>query len=50
MVLHSGYKGIVILGFIVHFMVSGVISSHFRGGIFMIRPVPGSTQKEVSLI
>ena len=31
-------------------MVSVVISSHFRGGIFMVTPKSGGTQREVSLI
>ena len=40
----------MLLWLIAHCMVSGVISTHFRGGIFMVRPVPGATtQGEVGL-
>ena len=29
-------------------IVTGVLSSHFRGGIFMVRPKPGGAEREVS--
>ena len=39
-------QGIVVLAFLLN-AVSGVISSHFRGGIIMVRPQPGGAPKEV---
>ena len=48
--LQSGYIRFILVWLIVHCMVSGVISSHFRGGIFMVAPKPGGTQREVSLV
>ena len=47
MMLQQEYTRLMLLWFVVHCMVSGVISSHFRGSIFMIRPKPGGTQGEV---
>ena len=31
------------------YAVSGVFSSHFRGGIIMVRPQPGGAPKEVGI-
>ena len=46
----SGRIKFILLWLIIHGMVSSVTSSHFRGGIFMIRPNPGGTHREVTLI
>ena len=32
------------------YAVSGVFSSHFRGGIIMVRPQPGGAPKEVGTL
>jgi hypothetical protein len=32
------------------YAVSGVFSSHFRGGIIMVRPQPGGAPKEVGAL
>jgi len=40
---------LAILLLILFWVVSSVFSSHFRGGIFMIRPKPGGADREVRL-
>ena len=46
--LQSGFIKFILLWYIVHCMVSDVNASHFRGGIFMVRPKTGGAQREVS--
>ena len=41
--------GFILAWLITFCMITTVISSHFRGGIFMLRPNPGGTQGEVKL-
>ena len=33
--------------FILHWLISGIYATHFRGGIIMVRPVDGDTPAEV---
>ena len=47
--VNRGCVGFILLWLIAHCMISGVTSSHFRGGIFMVRPKLGGSQGEVSL-
>ena len=37
------------LAILLIWVVSGVLSSHFRGGIFMIRPKSGGAEREVRI-
>ena len=38
-----------ICAFVLLYAVSGVFSSHFRGGIIMVRPQAGGAPKEVGI-
>ena len=38
-----------IFALVLLYAVSGVFSSHFRGGIIMVRPQPGGAPKEVGI-
>jgi hypothetical protein len=38
-----------IFALVLLYAFSGVLSSHFRGGIIMVRPQPGGTPKEVGI-
>ena len=44
----SGCIRLMLLWLIVHCMVYGVSSSHFRGGIFVTGPKSGGTEREVA--
>ena len=50
MMLQSGCTRLMLLWLIIHCMIYSVTSSHFRGGIFMVRPKPGGAEREVSPI
>ena len=41
------HRVIVFVLFVLLYAISGASSSHFRGGIIMVRPHPGSAPNEV---
>jgi len=41
-------EGLLVSFLVFYFTISNVMSSHFRGGIIMVRPQPGGGPKEVS--